>query len=175
MIHIVIIILYQWLIKNEYILKLEYALNAQWTIINRINGFSILGITEINGNNNINALFTLNKSTNDSFYISESTIRCLERFNNSVFKAYCYIESCRIIYFDRYILRFNEMIESCRIIHGLFYILYSKSAQFIYHYKFRCYIYYFIYIKNLYLLFLDYIWFLFQHYLIYTIHYILPY
>ena len=83
----------------------EYALNAQWTIINRINGFSILGITEINGNNNINALFTLNKSTNDSFYISESTIRCLERFNNSVFKAYCYIESCRIIYFDRYILR----------------------------------------------------------------------
>ena len=88
-----------------YVLKLEYALNAQWTIINRINGFSILGITEINGNNNINALFTLNKSTNDSFYISESTIRCLERFNNSVFKAYCYIESCRIIYFDRYILR----------------------------------------------------------------------
>ena len=59
MIHIVIIILYQWLIKNEYILKLEYALNAQWTIINRINGFSILGIC--NGNNNINALFTLNK------------------------------------------------------------------------------------------------------------------
>ena len=58
---------------------------------------------------------------------------------------------------------------------SLFSILYSKSAQFIYHYKFRCYIYYFIYIKNLYLLFLDYILFLFQHYLIYTIHYILPF
>ena len=102
-----------------YVLKLEYALNAQWTIINRINGFSILGITEINGNNNINALFTLNKSTNDF----EGLLYYLRRFNNSVFKAYCYIESCRIIYFDRYILRFNEMIESCRIIHGLFYIL----------------------------------------------------
>ena len=84
-----------------YVLKLEYALNAQWTIINRINGFSILGITEINGNNNINALFTLNKSTNDF----EGLLYYLRRFNNSVFKAYCYIESCRIIYFDRYILR----------------------------------------------------------------------
>ena len=72
-------------------------------------------------------------------------------------------------------INYVRMIESCRIIHGLFYILYSKSAQFIYHYKFRCYIYYFIYIKNLYLLFLDYILFLFQHYLIYTIHYILPF
>ena len=70
-------------------------------IINRINGFSILGITEINGNNNINALFTLNKSTNDF----EGLLYYLRRFNNSVFKAYCYIESCRIIYFDRYILR----------------------------------------------------------------------
>ena len=28
-------------------------------------------------------------------------------------------------------INYVRMIESCRIIHGLFYILYSKSAQFI--------------------------------------------
>ena len=52
---------------------------------------------------------------------------------------------------------------------------YELKAKFNWCCYFRCYIYYFIYIKNLYVLFLDYILFLFQHYLIYTIHYIFPF